>query len=1155
MRLGGPGSGRGKRWIVAWLGSAFLVLSMTAVASAAPVYLSSFGPDGPGESNFERAGSVAVDEVSGNVYVLDTLEGTLSKFDSEGEPVDYGGSAAYISGNVISGLTIFGGRGESQVAVNPQSHVIYVTGTHEVLAFQEDGEPANFTAGPGAGSNEIPGIGELLGVAVDADGNIYASDYTAGVLIFSEAGEPITQFSVSTPANIAVAPDGSVYVVRYNGGTAIKFTASEAHVTPSTTYTEAAQPVDPRAAYSVATDPTNGNVYLLQQYPTDFQYSQVSVYDQNGVFLEHIGEKGQPGELYDNSSGISVNGAAMKIYVSSDDSIGGVRSQVRIFGPEVIPEGPPSVESMSVTDVTADSATLRAVINPNSFDTTYFLEYGTSDCASGPCARVPLGGASIGAGHEAVAVSQDIFGLQAATTYHFRVVAQNKEGVTTSESRTFTTQFGAVGFRLSDSRVWEMVSPASKHGGELGLGGLNQAAADGNGLAYGSLRSIEENPDGNRAFEGSTVLARRSGDGWVSRDITPPNIRVVPLGAGLGIEYNLFNPDLGRAILEPRDGTGLSPDASERTPYLRQNSEPPVYVPLVTGKPGVANVPPGTEFGGSPGEAIGLVRLVGANPALTHVVLVSEVPLQAGISAENALYLWRDGQLHPVSALPADEGGNVVSARWIGSGPGSVRHAISDDGSRIFWSVGSYGTTGNALTALYLRDTLAEETTRLDVMQPGASDSGEARPTFLGASADGRVVFFTDSHQLAPGASPSGRDLYRCVIPIGGEAEGCAELTDITAPMPGSGESSDVLGLAPAISNDGSRIYFAARGKLDNGVNKFGASAVAGKPNLYLWQAGQGIRFIATLAEGDSGVWGKSPGSYFLLNSSGSPNGRYLTFMSEESLTGRPNEDASSGEPVPEVFRYDAAATELVCLSCNPTGAAPDADEPRRRPLVDPVGRWEGVPLAATVPEPFLIETQGISMYQPRAVLDNGRTFINVFNGLVPADSNGTWDVYQFEPTGVGDCAPSSGGGAVARVADGCISLISSGTAEREAGFIDAGESGDDAFFLTSARLSVLDVDAEVDAYDARVNGTVATLPPVSECVGESCQAVPTPPNDPTPASEAFRGPGNSVRCPRLKRKGQRKVKRRARARCTSRKHRKNRRHRSRSKKARGVPR
>jgi hypothetical protein len=1117
------------RGAVALVGVVMFTLSGAAPALAVdfPEYLSSFGPDGTETSDFEGIGSVAVDQQTDAVYVLDASAGSLYKFNAQGQPVDFGGAAAYISGNRINGLSPGTGPNESQVAVDPTSHVVYVTELHSLKAFYEDGEPALFTAGPDAGTNEISGYSELIGVAADVDGAIYASDFAGTVSIYSPSGEPITSIATPEPANLALASGGAVYVTAWTDGTLRKFTPDQFPVTSTTVYTgsppKSPSTFQPKAG--IAIDPVTADLYLLE---TNLNVSRIGAYDESGAFVRFFGAPGEPGELAGSAQGIAVIGGGEKLYAGNNDTTGpgAGMSKVEIFG---FYEGKPIVESISATGVSADGSTLRARINPGSAETTYRFEYGLEDCSASTCTSVPASGASIGDGHQGLSVSQDIAGLHANTTYHYRVFAENEYGdnLAKETDHTFTTQSAGLGFRLSDSRAWEMVSPSDKHGALL-VGSRTdhiQAAANGDGLIYASRGSIEPDPEGSRATEGSTVLAHRTAGGWRSKDIALANDHATPLPIGSQNPYKLFSPDLSSAMLEPRSDTPLSPESSELTPYLRENTEPPGYTPLVT----AANVPPGTEFGSA-------VGLAGATPDLSHVVLRSEAPLVEGgpPAPVKSLYLWTAGQLQPVSVLPAAEGGAMVNTRLIGSGPGSVRHAISDDGSRVFWSAGELNLAASTITALYLRDTVAEETVRLDVPS-GASGAGEPQPIFQGANADGTVVFFTDSQQLTEDASPSGRDLYRCEIPAGSSAAGCSTLIDITAPIAGSGESAEVQRLVPGMSDDGSTIYFVARAVLDSVANEIGETATSGEPNLYLWREGQGVGFIATLSEEDKHDWGGVRGLTSNLSAAASPSGRYLSFMSQRSLTGRDNLDVVSGEPVEEVFRYDASAERLDCASCNPTGAAPHSELSESFSLIDPQRVWEGRRIAAILPEPTVVQQEDVSLYSPRAVLDNGRVFFNSFNSLVPTDSNGEWDVYQYESTGAGDCTESSGDTATSRTEGGCVSLMSSGTGEEKAAFLDAGETGNDVFFLTPAKLNVTDEDSEFDVYDARVNGRPAERQPMTECAGEACQPTVSPPNDPTPASEAFHGPGNKRACP----KGKRAVKRNGKARCAPRKHRK----------------
>ncbi len=159
----------------------------------------------------------------------------------------------------------------------------------------------------------------------------------------------------------------------------------------------------------------------------------------------------------------------------------------------------------------------------------------------------------------------------------------------------------------------------------------------------------------------------------------------------------------------------------------------------------------------------------------------------------------------------------------------------------------------------------------------------------------------------------------------------------------------------------------------------------------------------------------------------------------------------------------------------------------------------------------FLLDSDSLegaqSLYQPHTLSDSGRLFFNSTDGLVAQDSNGGEDVYEFEPPGVGACKGSVG--TFVSRAGGCVGLISSGASEKESVFMDASESGDDVFFLTAAKLSPLDRDNAYDVYDARVGGGDREPEKPIECVGDACQGFVAPPNDATPGSLTFSGPGN----------------------------------------------
>jgi hypothetical protein len=96
----------------------------------------------------------------------------------------------------------------------------------------------------------------------------------------------------------------------------------------------------------------------------------------------------------------------------------------------------PTVTTGSASSITQVSAKLNATVNPNSGEvTSCLLEYGKSETYGSSVACSP----SPGSGTGAVAVSGAIAGLEANTTYHFRITATNGGGTSHGGDATLKT--------------------------------------------------------------------------------------------------------------------------------------------------------------------------------------------------------------------------------------------------------------------------------------------------------------------------------------------------------------------------------------------------------------------------------------------------------------------------------------------------------------------------------------------------------------------------------------------------------------------------------------------------------------------------------------------------------------------------------------------
>jgi hypothetical protein len=816
------------------------------------------------------------------------------------------------------------------------------------------------------------------------------------------------------------------------------------------------------------------------------------------------------------------------------------------FGAEVsftTPLAPPVVDAEFVSNVGDREATLNATLNPDGLATTYHFEYGTT-AAYGASAPIPDGQA--GAGLIDVNVGILLQGLEPATTYHYRIVATNELGTTPSTDQMFSTRLRGSP-TLLDGRGWELVSPANKRGALLEAialeGGVVQAAADGGGLAYIARAPVDGNPAGNRSFAEQQLLATRGGGGWSTQDIATSHEAIAGLHSGELSEYRLFGPNLSTGIVEPTGATPLSPEAGERTPYLRAATG--LFAPLVN----PTNVPTGTKFGA--GEEGGRldpstgVQFVTATPDLTHIELTSPQALTLGFEAGSgeslALYQWLGGALQPLSILP---GGASASTEGGVTGERTQlqRNAVSTDGGRVFFRTKAEGR-------LFTRNVARDETVRLDAPEAGA-EGGEEVSFFQGASQDGSKAFFTDRARLTIDSTARNEEteLYECDLGASVDERSCGEkgaLKDLTIAA-NSGEAADVIGAVLGYSADGEYVFFVANGVLSNsGVPVVGATRgdcfgeVQGRShrelserscNLYEWHDGT-TRLVASVSGDDAPDWaGRNTTDLGELTARVSPSGRFLAFMSQRSLTGYDNKDLVSGAADEEVFLYDATTAKLICASCDPTGARPvgvfDPTEEEAPPLlVDRPDIWGADWLAGSIPG-WTSELKGIALYQSRYLSDEGRLLFNSPVGLVPADANGEQDVYEFEPDGTGNCTSSTVSGAATFVKEvagrpvgGCIGLISSGEASEESAFLDAAATGpgghgaEDVFFLTAAKLSAADVDDTLDVYDAHICAGASPCPSSATTVPPTCTNADSCRPSPEPQPGVF-GPPASVTSP-----------------------------------------
>jgi NHL repeat len=1124
------------------------VASAGAVGSApeAENFIPRFGEQGSGAGQLSRPAGIATDPLTGNVYVSDSENNRISEFTPWGNFIKaFGwGVADGVSEESQTCTTVcfmgIAGAGAGELA-NPDGLTVDSDGDVYVREpdFGSDKRVQKFSS---TGQFLLMFGGEVDKTQVhkreEQEAKAEPVTVTAGdenvctAISGDQCGAGVSgtdHGEFSEGSGIALLPDGTVVI-------ADKERIEEFE--PDGTYKgEVALPG--KTVKHLAVDPNNGDFYvtfssgeenLYKLSPTGaslggFLLPDAGVlatdsagniyvsFNDNGRIVEFDPSSKKIAEFDDPANrlgaaavqGLGTN-AIGDLYISNfSTNTQPSTSFISAYGPAPVnfeppPKVSPTIDSEYTLSTDLDSAVVQARINPHFWsDTSYYVQYGTADCAVTACAARPAapGSKLTGSVVDGSVVSGGVLlpDLQPDTTYHYRFVSVSSGGGPVfGVDRTFTTfpkltanfdcpnQAVRTGFSglLADCRAYEMVSPVDKDNGDIVAlldapsyeTGHFQSSTNGNKFTYSSYRAF--GGAASAPYTNQYIANRDPARGWSTESISPVQ-RAKPVG-GLTFEnqYILFSKDLSSAWLLDAGEPVLDPGAVEgvRTLYRRDDGTGGFEA---LSKVGLSNISPGDYE----------PELQGVSSNGSHAVFRANDSLTFDASSEAHIYQVYEasgGELRLVSVLPD----GIASARDSSVGTvneshpydrfSNVSHAVSDDGSRVYWSeTNSFGVLGR----IYLRENADR--------QQSAVNGGECTETEKACT-----VLVSSKASEFWDASPDGsRALYTI-------AEGArkGELDEFDLEEASSTPiAENVTGLLGA-SEDLSYIYFVSTDALAPGAN-------AGQLNLYSRHE-EATSLIVTLSSADTGSGSGStsvdtPGAVHHV-ARVTPDGRHIAFVSSARLAGYDNTDAVSGKPDTEVYTYDAATGQVDCVSCDRSGARPAGAE-----VSLDLGTSRAT--AASI-------TGWMTEFYPTHVLsdDGDRLFFNSYMALVPRDTNGKEDVYEWEAAGSGDCTVQDPAFSTAN--GGCVSLISDGESPQDSNFVDASPNGSDVFFATSASLLPQDPGL-VDVYDARVGGGFpAPAAAPASCEGEACQGSPVAPDDQTPTSTIFSGPGNLVFTP-----------------------------------------
>lgn len=649
---------------------------------------------------------------------------------------------------------------------------------------------------------------------------------------------------------------------------------------------------------------------------------------------------------------------------------------------------------------------------------------------------------------------------------------------------------------LPDARVFEQVSPTDKHGNfydALHHLTFGIASKDGNAVIYPMSGPVGEEASSGLVSE--YVSKRTPAHGWQTASATPKPTSEADVYDGP--LWQTPSTDFTRFLF-----ASMAPFVSEDPGGFQYASGVNVFIsygpfaePAWVGKPRISE----------PIPSLGKIRfneysISGASPSLDTVYFafrgtlvpedasrqpyVEKYFLEGGRQGPAGFYEWHDGALKSAAALP-DGSFNPFGALPASLAPNGVNgfqqanamdNEVSEDGTRAFFvsPAPELSIVSNRF-ACEKDPPCSSEAPQLYLREPGPSGEkvsvlvsashlpgheGEATPTGVQAmteamyrgstvpstdvyaSSDGSQAFFASNDQLTPTA-PAGSE--QKIYDYDTNTGTLTYLPGVTPPL-------------VQVSQSGSELLFADR--------------TVTPAELKLWRSGPGGGSVVSIAQ--AGQAGTNVDQAHI-----SESGSAVVFRTNAAIPG-----FNDGGGYNQVYRYGVGSNVLDCLSCPPQGIA-SSENARMSYNNEEEGKSAGGYFNPATNE----ETRAMSA-------DGKRVFFDTTSALVPQDTNGARDVYEWE--------------------DGTIYLISPGSSPEESVYVDNDPTGENVFFGTSSGLVAGDSDEAYDVYDARIPRPGDNPPPEAvPCKGSVCQGSPSVPQLlGEPASEAFDGMGNMTASP-----------------------------------------
>jgi hypothetical protein len=386
-----------------------------------------------------QAETIAVDS-SGRLFFPNNIAGSVQIFNSAGA----------VQGSITCGACPGGPFATPQAVALDSAGRLYVAdsgGSGRVVRFSPSGGTYLYESTLQSGEGAVA-------VAVDgANGNVFVGDLTGGtyhVVAYDSAGNEFDDFAAGAATKPLVdlltgqlavnSTTHELYLTNPGGGNLQLFEPTASIPTPTAT-AATPSPVGQVSATLKATVDPKGHVLTS----CGFEYTDHADFLANGYAnAEDAPCPGVVGTPESTTVSASVTGldpgTSYEYRIKVESHGGAAQSGDQSF--QTLPPLPPEVTTGAATSLSKNGATLGGTLNPKGGTVTdCHFEYATQSAfqSGGFSAATSKACTTKPSGNLALAVSTKVTGLEAGTTYRFRLVATNNSGTTQAPDAGFAT--------------------------------------------------------------------------------------------------------------------------------------------------------------------------------------------------------------------------------------------------------------------------------------------------------------------------------------------------------------------------------------------------------------------------------------------------------------------------------------------------------------------------------------------------------------------------------------------------------------------------------------------------------------------------------------------------------------------------------------------